>query len=358
MTISTDPVNSGKYSEINGWACHGKGKELVPFSYSAPDLLPTDVEISITHCGICGSDIHTMDSGWGPTDYPVIVGHEIIGHVTAVGKDVKELQLGDRVGIGAQCRACLRDDCYACGRKRDAHCPEMTFTYNDKRVADGEKAYGGYAEAVRVQDAYAFKIPESIPSKYAAPLLCAGTTVFAPMKRHNFSKGDSIAVLGIGGLGHLAIQFACALGCEVTAISHSSSKKEDALKMGAAHFIDSNEESQTRKFKNKFKYMVVSSNANNLDFVLLSSLMDIDGKIILVGLSEEHLKIEPFALVSKDLSIVGSIIGSINEVKATLEFASIHNIRPIIEEMAMAKVNDAVNHVRSGNVRYRMVLKN
>ncbi|KAJ9063431.1 hypothetical protein DSO57_1000024 [Entomophthora muscae] len=352
------PENTPKYNKISGWACHGKGKELVPYSYPAGDLLSTDVEIEISHCGICGSDLHTMDSGWGPTDYPVIVGHEIVGTVTAIGQEVKHLAVGDRVGVGAQCRACLQNDCFACGRGRDAHCPKLTFTYNSKRAMDGAKSYGGYAEAVRVQEEYAFKIPESIPSEYAAPLLCAGTTVFSPMIRHNFSAGDNVAIMGIGGLGHLAVKFASALGCEVTAISHSPSKKEESLKMGATHFMDGSDADQLKAFQSKFKFMLISSSADNLDFVMLNSLMDIDGKIILVGLGEEPLQIIPFALVSKDISVIGSIIGSIKDMKYTLEFAAKHNIRPTIEEMPMDQVNEAVKRVRSGKVRYRMILKN
>ncbi|KAJ9063434.1 putative alcohol dehydrogenase [Entomophthora muscae] len=356
MTITSK--NTPKYNEIRGWACHGKGKELVPYSYPSGDLLSTDVEIRISHCGICGSDLHTMDSGWGATDYPCIVGHEIVGTVTAIGQEVKHLAVGDRVGVGAQCRACLQSDCFACSRGRDAHCPKITATYNSKRAVDGAKSYGGYAEAVRVQEEYAFKIPESIPSEYAASLLCAGTTVFSPMIRHNFSTGDSVAIMGIGGLGHLAVKFASALGCEVTAISRSSNKKEEALKMGATHFIDSSDAEQVKAFRNKFKFILISSSADNLNFGMLNSLMDIDGKIILVGLGEKPLSIMPFALVRKDISVAGSIIGSIKDVKYTLEFAAKHDIRPTIEEMPMDQVNEAVKRVRSGKVRYRMILKN
>ncbi|KAI0232783.1 hypothetical protein L0F63_004480, partial [Massospora cicadina] len=351
---TTENQTQGKYSDIQGWACHGKGEELVKFSYKAGELLENDVEIQITHCGICGSDIHTMDSGWGPTDYPVIVGHEIIGEVTAVGKLVKHLAVGDRVGVGAQCRACLKDDCFACRRQRDVHCPKSTFTYNSKREIDGEKSYGGYAEAIRVQGDYAFKIPDSIPSEYAAPLLCAGATVFVPMLRHNVKAGDKVAIVGIGGLGHLAIKFASALGCEVTAISHSASKKDDAKCMGASHFVDTSEEAQIKAFKNHFQFMIVSSNANNLDFIMLNSLMDIDGKIILVAVPEEPLKINPFSLTRNDISITGSSIGSISEIQHMLEFAAKHKLHPTIEQMPMERVNDAVNRVRSGKVRYRM----
>ncbi|KAJ9063437.1 putative alcohol dehydrogenase [Entomophthora muscae] len=349
---------SAKYSEITGWACHGKGEELKQFSYSPGELLANDVEIEISHCAICGSDLHTMDSGWGATDYPCIVGHEIIGKVTAVGQQVKQVVVGDRVGVGAQSRACLQSDCFACSRNFDAHCPKATWTYNSKRHCDGAKSFGGYANAIRVQEDYAFKVPESIPSEYAASLLCAGTTVFTPMLRHKLKAGDKVGIIGIGGLGHLAVKFASALGCEVTAISHSSNKKEEALEMGATQFVDTSVKEQVKQTKNRFQFLLVASNANNMDFALLNSFMDICGKIILVGLPEEQLHISPFMFVHKDISLVGSNIGSINEVKATLEFAAKHNIRPTIEQMPMAKVNDAVNRVRTGNVRYRMVLEN
>lgn len=358
MLSTNQQGQPGKYQTIKGWACHGKGEPLVRYEYTSAELLDTDVEIQISHCGICGSDIHTMDSGWGPTEYPVIVGHEIVGTVTAKGSKVTELEVGDRVGVGAQCGACLSADCFACSRNKDAHCPQSVFTYNARRPFDNSKAYGGYAEAVRVQKDYAFKIPEQIPSEYAAPLLCAGATVFTPMLRHKFKEGDRVGVIGIGGLGHLAIKFARALGCHVTALSHSPSKKDETIKMGADSFVNLSIASEVETIKNSLNFLIVTSNAEDLDFSKLNTWMDIEGNIILLAIAEKNLSVAPFSIITKDVSISGSLIGSINEIKQMLAFAAKHNVRPIIERFSMDRVNEGVQHVRDGKVRYRVVLEN
>ncbi|KAI9291342.1 GroES-like protein [Neoconidiobolus thromboides FSU 785] len=347
-----------QYDRITGYASHGKSEKLVKFTYDPAPLQPNDIEIKISHCGICGSDIHTLDSGWGPTNYPVIVGHEIVGEITAVGPEVKGFKVGDRVGVGAQCAACMKETCKACKVKREAHCPKIAGTYNSKRSIDGSKTYGGYAEAIRVQQDFAFHIPEGIPSDKAAPLLCAGTTVFTPMLRHGFKKGDRVGVIGIGGLGHLAIQFANKLGCEVYALSHSHSKEEDAKKMGAVHFIAYSNEEESKKIKNTLDFLIVTSNSKDAQWNLFASWMDFDGKIIVLAVPEADILISPFALIMNNVSVTGSSIGSPYEIKKMLEFAAEHKVYPWIESYPMDKCNEGVQLVRDGKVRYRVVLEN
>ncbi|KAI9291807.1 putative mannitol dehydrogenase [Neoconidiobolus thromboides FSU 785] len=347
-----------KFNKISGYACHGIGEKLVKFTYDPAPLQPNDIEIRISHCGVCGSDIHTLDSGWGPTDYPTIVGHEIIGEVTALGPEVKDFKLGDRVGVGAQCCACMSEDCYACKRQRQTHCVKMGLTYGSRRFIDGSKTYGGYAEAIRVQQDFVFHIPESIPSDYAASLLCAGATVYTPMIQQGFKAGDKVGVLGIGGLGHLAIQFANALGCEVYALSHSHSKEEDAKKMGAKHFIAHGNEGESAKIKNTLNYLIVTSNAKDTQWNAFANWMDFDGRIILLADPEANITLHPDTLLQKNLGIGGSIIGSPDQIRKMLDFAAKHKVYPWIEKYPMDKCNEAIKLVRDGKVRYRVVLNN
>ncbi len=220
-----------------------KGK-MVWKEYEPKPWEETDVDIKITHCGVCGSDIHTLRSGWAPSDYPVCVGHEIVGHAVRVGSKVKDIKVGDRVGVGAQSGSCLNQngDCEACADGMEQHCPSMVQTFNSK-WPNGGKAYGGYARYWRGDSNFVIPIPKEIPSDQAAPMLCGAITSFSPLVQHGAGPGKKIGIIGIGGLGHFGIMGAKALGCdEIIAISRSSSKKEDALNMGATGFIATDED--------------------------------------------------------------------------------------------------------------------
>ncbi|OLY80689.1 putative mannitol dehydrogenase [Smittium mucronatum] len=342
---------------INCWASYAKEEDLKPFQYTPRPLGENDVDIKISHCGICGSDLHTMDSEWAGTKYPVVTGHEIIGTVTAKGNKVSHLNLGDVVGVGAQVYACHKPTCGPCSRGYDAHCPHGVYTYNGK-YEDGATSYGGYSERVLVDSNYAFKIPENIDHAEAAPLMCAGTTVFNPMLTHKFKKGDRVGVVGIGGLGHLAIQFASKLGCEVSAFSRSDSKKDEALKLGAHKYVNTSDPAQLEAAKGSLDFLIVTSSSSTNNYETFGSWVDFNGKIILLALPPANLELSPFFFVSKEVYIGGSLIGGIKVIKETLEFASKHNIRPVIERLPMTKVNEGVNRVRDGSVRYRVVLEN
>ncbi|KAJ1917701.1 hypothetical protein H4219_003068 [Mycoemilia scoparia] len=347
----------GKFNNITGWAAKQNGTPLEPWTYEARPIGTKDVEIQIQCCGICGSDIHTIDSGWGKTNHPVIVGHEIIGKVTAKGDEVSHLQIGDLVGVGAQAFGCLESDCRACSRGLEPHCPKGVFTYNAK-YPDGKVSQGGYAEAVRVNSHFAIRIPSEISPQEAAPLMCAGPTVFTPMLRKGVKKGDRVGVVGIGGLGHLALQFARALGCEVTAFSSSDNKKEECLKLGATKFINIKKEEDLKKAKMSLDYLYITSNAKSNDYNKMASWVDYEGQMCLLALPENNLDINPRTLIKGSKYIGGSLIGGIKDIEKTLSFAAEHNIRPIIEKMPMSKVNEGIQSVRDGKVRYRVVLEN
>ncbi|KAG2768901.1 hypothetical protein PC129_g23759 [Phytophthora cactorum] len=235
---------------FNGYAAFDQTGECKPWQFEPRPLGAEDVEIKVTHCGICGSDVHTLDSGWGPTPYPCVAGHEIVGDIVAVGPSVKNLGVGDRVGVGAQAWACLNrdpnDHCRDCVDGEDAVCDQGVFTIN-AAYRDGSRQQGGFADFIRVDNNYAFKIPDALPSDAAAPLMCAGATVFTPLKQEGVKAGDRVGVIGIGGLGHIAIQFIRALGAVPVAFSRSSRKEKEIRSLGAEEFYDLSNRSTRRK---------------------------------------------------------------------------------------------------------------
>ncbi|KND03420.1 uncharacterized protein SPPG_00906 [Spizellomyces punctatus DAOM BR117] len=340
--------------QFHGYAAYEKSGELKPFAYTPRPLGEEDVEIKIHYCGICGSDIHTIDSGWGPTPYPVIPGHEIVGQVTAKGAKVTHLNVGDRVGVGAQCYACFK--CRDCDRGYDNACDRKLWTYASK-YPDGETTQGGYADKVRLQAQYAFRLPEALESTVAAPLLCAGLTTYAPLKRHGAGPGKRVGVLGIGGLGHLGLQWARALGAHVIAISHSPKKKDECLRLGAHEFINmGGDKAEIKKYRNTLDLILCCANPRNQDWPLYLSLLDVHGKLVIVSLPEEPLVIPPFSLTGKQVSVVGSAIGSKAELEDMLEFAAKHDVKAQVEVLPLRDCQKAIDRVRKGDVRYRFVL--
>nr|CCA26192.1 mannitol dehydrogenase putative [Albugo laibachii Nc14] len=335
--------------------------DMKPWSYESRPLGPEDIEIEITHCGICGSDIHTIDSGWGATNYPLVPGHEIVGKVTEVGPDVNKFKVGDRVGVGAQVWACLNKDasksCHECKVGMDALCSSIVATYNGK-YRDGSLSYGGYADYVCVIQDYAFTIPENIPSDEAAPLLCAGATVYTPLKHEGVESGDRVGVVGIGGLGHLAIQFIAALGAIPVAFSRSSSKEKEVRALGAQEFIATDDKSQVESASRSLDYLLITADANGMPYDQYLGFLRPRGTCIMLGIPNDNITFRALSLISPAVRLVGSLIGSINDIKEMLEVASVKNVRPVIQKMPMKQVNDGIALVRSGKVRYRVVLEN
>ncbi|KAJ3370679.1 hypothetical protein GGF31_003993 [Allomyces arbusculus] len=341
--------------KIKGYAALSKSAELVAWEYDAPALTGEHVEIEISHCGVCHSDVHTLDEGWGPTKFPIIVGHEIVGRITAVGHHVKHLKVGDRVGVGAMCGACLH--CKQCKTGHDNVCNSATFTYNATHP-EGHMAYGGYAEAVRVPAEYAFKLPEALPSDVAAPLLCAGITVFAPLKRY-WKPNARVGVVGIGGLGHLAIQFAAALGAtETVALSTSDRKRKDAERLGASKFVIVKSAEDFKAHANSLDLIICTASSVLMDYDQYLSLLDVNGTFVVVGLPEDSVKINFSSLIMKQRTIAGSLIGGRADIEEMLEFAAKKKVHPWIEKVPMKDVNKAIARLRKNDVSYRFVLEN
>lgn len=332
-----------------------------PWEYQSRPLGDEDVEIKISHCGICGTDIHTIDGGWGPAPYPCVPGHEIIGEVTLAGSNVENLVVGDRVGVGAQAWACLNrdpnDKCLDCADGEDAVCDQVVWTYNST-YKDGAKAQGGYADYIRVDSNYAFKIPDALPSDVTAPLLCAGATVYTPLKQEGVKAGDRVGVIGIGGLGHLAIQFINALGACPVAFSRSASKEKEIRALGAKEFYNLSDPEDQKKAANSVDYLILTADAKNMPYNLYLGLVRKRGTFIMVGLPNDEVKFSPFFIVPRSVRVRGSCIGSIQDIKDMLELAAKENVRAIIEKLPMAKVNEGLQKVRDGSVRYRVVLEN
>ncbi|KAI3657451.1 hypothetical protein MP638_002263 [Amoeboaphelidium occidentale] len=350
----TNEDNNSK--QFKAYACLKNGEPLQKWSYTPRPLGENDVEIKIEHCGICASDIHTLTSGWGPTQYPVVVGHEITGKVVAAGPKVTRCKVGDRVGVGAMVFACREPSCSECSNGRDNLCPKKVFTYNAK-YSDGCIAYGGYAEAVRVPADYAFVIPDKLSLEVAAPLLCAGITVFSPLDRYRVGPGMKVGVVGIGGLGHLAIQFASKMGAHVVAVSHSASKKDECTKLGAKTFANISEKQNVQDLSGTLDLLLVTSNHKGQPWGNYLNFLKTEGTLVLLALPEEELKIMPSALIMKQVTMSGSLIGSQAGIEKMLAFAAEHDVKPWIEQCPMKEVNEAIDRVHHGKVRYRVVMK-
>jgi alcohol/geraniol dehydrogenase (NADP+) len=330
---------------VRAYAAHRKQGRLEPWSYEPAPLGPHDVEIRISHCGICHSDVHLVDGDWGAGSYPMVPGHEIVGEVAALGSEVGHLETGDRVGVGWQRGSCL--SCEACVRGEENLCA------SEEATCVGH--HGGFAEAIRVDGRFAFPIPESLPSAAAAPLLCGGITVYSPLRRW-VRPSMRVGVVGIGGLGHLALQFARAMGCEVTAISSSADKEPEARGFGAHRFVATTDPK------------ALSATAASLDFVLSTVFVAVDWKGLLValrpngvlcfvGAPREPLKVSLGALLGGQKTITTSVIGGRAAIREMLEFAARHSVTAKAHVRPLCEADEALGVVRAGRARYRLVLQ-
>lgn len=361
-TVSTMPSTNYKFQGWLGLDKDSANGKMEWREFEPKQFQETDVDIKITHCGICGSDIHTLRSGWGQTNYPVCVGHEIVGHAVRVGSKVKGIKVGDRVGVGAQSGACVnqKGDCDMCANGLEQHCPKNVGTF-DSKWPDGSKSYGGYADYWRGQGDLVIPIPDGLDSDVAAPMLCGGITAFSPLTQHGAGPGKRIGVIGIGGLGHFGILGAAALGCDaVVAISRTSAKKEDAMKMGATHFIATDEDpTWTRKNRNSLDLIVSTVSSDKMPLQKYLSLLRFNGTYVQVGAPEDNLPgFNAFALLSKRAKITGSMIGSPQEIKDMLKFFAEKGVKSWNNNVPMSKANQAIVDMEDGKARYRYVLVN
>lgn len=335
--------------KIHAYAAQEEKGLLKPFDYEPSVLAQNEVEIAVTHCGICHSDIHLIDNDWLSSVYPLVPGHEIIGTITELGANVSNLKIGERVGLGWQCDACF--NCTNCKNGDENLCSQ--------KLPTALRHYGGCSNYVRANANFVIPIPESLSSENTAPLLCAGITVYSPLRDyiHSAEKtGCKIGVIGIGGLGHLALQFASAFGCEVTAFSSDPSKEMEAKQFGATHFINSNDDRALEKYRDSFDFILSTVNIN-LKWENYIGLLRSYGKLCFVGVSG-NVVIPILPLIRGKKSICGSNIGSPQAIKEMLEFSAKHNIQAKTQLMSICEVNDAISLVRNNKARYRVVLKN
>lgn len=319
---------------------------LTPFEYQPSALDYQDVRLEISHCGICHSDIHLIDNDWAISNYPLIPGHEIIGTVVELGRGVHHLKKGDRVGVGWQCGSCLQ--CEFCVRGDENLC--------DHTQATCVGHFGGFADGVVVDSRFAFPIPSDLPSETTAPLLCGGITVYSPMVHYGVRPSMKVGVMGVGGLGHMALQFASAMGCEVTAFTTSPDKEVEAVKLGAHRVVVMQDAAAVARAANSQDFLI-STVSGAVDWMLAMSFLRPDGKLCVVGASPTPIQVPVMALISGRRSVVGSPIGSRHRIVEMLEFAARHEIGAIVEVTPLGKVNEAIAKVRANQARYRMVLK-
>ena len=305
-------------AEIRGLATHAAGAQLLPYKYTVGEIGAHEVEIRISHCGICHSDLHLIDNDWGISKFPFIPGHEIVGTVTAVGSGVTSHEIGARVGVGWQADSC--GVCEWC-RQGDEHlCAKSQPTCVGRN--------GGYADAIRVNARFAIPVPESLESENVAPLLCAGITVYSPLRNLLARPSSRVGVVGIGGLGHLALQFARAFGCEVTAFSSSKNKEDEAREMGANHFVNTRENGEMKKVAGSLDLLLSTVSADQ-DFQSFLTLLRPKGTLVVLGASPSPMQIAPFSLILGQKAVAGSPSGSPRDLYEMLDVAARHKVRAI-----------------------------
>jgi len=338
---------------IPAYAARAAGAPLAPFAIERPAPGPRDVQIDILYCGVCHSDIHQVRGEWGGSVFPMVPGHEIVGRVSAVGAQVGRYRLGDAVGVG-----CFIDSCRACSECRagmEQYCEEgMTPTYNGRMRGSGEPTWGGYSTRIVVDQDYVLRIPEGLPLDRAAPLLCAGITTWSPLRHFGVVAGHRVAVMGLGGLGHMAVKLAVAMGAEVTVLSTSESKRADALALGAQDFATTGDGRAFKSHARQFDLIIDTVSAPH-DYNACLGLLRVDGTLVLLGLPEPA-PLSAFPLVLQRRRIAGSMIGGIAETQQMLDFCAAHGIAADIELIAADRINEAYERMLRGDVRYRFVL--
>lgn len=334
-------------SQIQGLAAHAAGAELLPFRYDPGELGSMEVEIGVSHCGICHSDVHLILNDWGISHYPFIPGHEVIGTVTAVGDEVSSLRVGQRVGLGWQADSC--GQCEWCIKGMENLCPSSEATCVHR--------HGGYADRVRANARFVIPIPNALGSEQAAPLLCGGITVYNPMRAHGVNPSSRVGVVGIGGLGHIAIQFARVFGAQVTAFSTSTAKEAEARALGAHHFVNTLESKAMREMAGTQDFILTTINADQEWGMYLQALRP-TGTLCFVGVPPSPVSVHAFPLISGMRSISGNPTGSPHQIREMLDVAARHGVKAQTEAFPMAKANEAIERVKKNRVRYRAVLVN
>jgi len=338
---------------VNAYAATSATDPLVKTTIERREVGEHDVLIEIAYSGICHSDIHTVRGEWGTIAYPQVVGHEIVGTVTAIGSAVSKHSVGDRVGVGCMVNSC--GECENCLAGEEQYCLRGntgTYTGVDR---DGTITQGGYSTHIVVVENFVLKVPESIPFEAAAPLLCAGITTYSPLSHWNAGPGKRVAVVGMGGLGHMAVKIAHAMGAEVTVLSQSLSKKDDGLRLGASHYFATSDPATFKELRNHFD-LIINTVSAPLDINAYLKLLRLDGALVNVGAPPEPLPIQVFTLFNNRRTFAGSSIGGIRETQEMLDFCAQHGIASEVEVIPADYINEAYERVLSSDVRYRFVI--
>jgi uncharacterized zinc-type alcohol dehydrogenase-like protein len=326
---------------------------LEPVTIERREVGPHDVLIDIDYAGICHSDLHTVRGEWGPVTYPQVVGHEIVGHVRAVGSKVTRHQVGDRVGVGCESGSC--GECEQCVKGEEVYCLKGNIQTYAGLDVDGTITQGGYSQATVVNERFVLSIPESLPLEKVAPLLCAGVTLYAPLKHWNTGPGTKVAIIGMGGLGHVGVKLAHALGAEVTVLSRTLAKQEDGLKLGADHYYATEDPETFTKLASEFD-LILNTVSAGLDYGQYVNLLAVDGTLVILGAPTAPVTVDAINLITHRRSIAGSANGGIADTQEMLDFCAEHGILPETELINADYVNDAYERVLASDVRYRFVI--
>ncbi len=337
-----------------GYAAHSPDTPLEPFEFTRRGLRHDDVLIEISHCGICHSDLHTARNDWGGTRYPIVPGHEIVGHVRAVGEDVSDFAKGDRVAVGCMVDSCL--ECDHCEKGLEQYCLNggMTGTYNGKDRRDGTPTHGGYSDMIVVRREFVLRIPDGMDMAAAAPLLCAGITTYSPLRQWQTGPGSKVAVVGLGGLGHMGVKLAVAMGAEVTLISRTADKFGDAERLGAAHTLLSTDRDAMKQAANSFD-LVINTIPVPHPVAHYMPLLKVDCAQVLVGVIDMLPEMHSGHFLGRRI-LTGSGIGGIAETQEMLDFCAANDVLPDVEYIRMDQVNEAYDRMEQSDVRYRFVI--
>jgi len=339
---------------VKGYAAQDAETDLAPWDFERREVGPHDVQFDILFCGVCHSDLHQIKNDWFPGIFPMVPGHEIVGRVVKVGAHVKNFKVGDLAGTG-----CMVDSCQVCENCKsdlEQYCLEgNTGTYNSMERDGSSPTYGGYSNSIVVREEFVLRISDKLSLAATAPLLCAGITTYSPLRHWKVGKGHKLAVLGLGGLGHMAVKFGMAFGAEVTVLSTSPKKEEDAKKLGAHHFVVTTDPEQVKAAAGTFDFILDTVSAEH-DFNMYLNLLRTDGTMICVGVPPKPAEVAAFSLLAGRKSLAGSGIGGIAETQEMLDFCAEHNIVSDIEMIDIKDIHHAYERMEKGDVRYRFVI--
>ncbi|HDR2890732.1 TPA: NAD(P)-dependent alcohol dehydrogenase [Enterobacter asburiae] len=340
--------------KVLGYAAKTPTAPLAPFTFERREPRPDDVVIEILYCGVCHSDLHQARNDWGFSEYPIVPGHEVIGRVVSVGDSVTKFKAGDLAGIGCMVDSCR--ECNPCKQGLEQYCEEGNVqTYNGHDRHDHQPTYGGYSQTIIASEAFVLHIPQGIDLKGAAPLLCAGITTWSPLRHWNIGKGSKVAVIGLGGLGHMAIKLAHGLGAEVTLFTRSPGKEADARRLGADHIVYSTDADQMQSVANQFD-LIIDTVPYVHDINPYMSTLTLDGTLVFVGFLGDNPPVSTLPLILGRKSVAGSCIGGIAETQEMLDFCGKHGITADVEVIKMDEINDAFERMLKSDVKYRFVI--